>query len=335
MPGIGEATARGAIDGDGAWRRGSRTRSPATSRRRAPAPRTARSSGSSMRCAPSPADVEGAGHRRHRARAPPVRRHPARAVRSRRAPPLRSRPAADDRRRLSQPRGVPLRARAGAAAGHAGPRLRRRPARTTSSSSAPRTARRAREWDAVFVIWAVDGWFPTARALGDDDRSRKSAACMYVAHDSGRATTSFVTLSAATSTTPGAAPTTRWTSSRAFSIAACARGCSASSWTDPSRRRPTRQRDRCRSWTCARCSRGALGGRETATACRGFTRKSKRPQHADTTAAKTWGELLRRHPSRCCSSPQEFFVVSACDRLVFLRENPRQAVAAKDRPFPG
>jgi DNA helicase-2/ATP-dependent DNA helicase PcrA len=40
---------------------------------------------------------------------------------------------------------------------------------------------KGREWDAVFVIWAVDGWFPMARALGDDDQIEEERRLLYVA----------------------------------------------------------------------------------------------------------------------------------------------------------
>ena len=40
---------------------------------------------------------------------------------------------------------------------------------------------KGREWDAVFVIWAVDGWFPSARALGDDAQVEEERRLMYVA----------------------------------------------------------------------------------------------------------------------------------------------------------
>jgi DNA helicase-2/ATP-dependent DNA helicase PcrA len=40
---------------------------------------------------------------------------------------------------------------------------------------------KGREWDAVFVIWAVDGWFPMARALGDDAQIDEERRLMYVA----------------------------------------------------------------------------------------------------------------------------------------------------------
>ncbi len=33
---------------------------------------------------------------------------------------------------------------------------------------------KGREWDAVFVIWAVDGWFPSSRALRDDDEPKRN-----------------------------------------------------------------------------------------------------------------------------------------------------------------
>ena len=40
---------------------------------------------------------------------------------------------------------------------------------------------KGREWDVVFAIWAVDGYFPLARALGDDDQVEEERRLMYVA----------------------------------------------------------------------------------------------------------------------------------------------------------
>ena len=40
---------------------------------------------------------------------------------------------------------------------------------------------KGREWDAVFVIWAVDGYFPLSRALGSDDQIDEERRLMYVA----------------------------------------------------------------------------------------------------------------------------------------------------------
>ncbi|HVE77408.1 MAG TPA: ATP-dependent helicase, partial [Gemmatimonadaceae bacterium] len=40
---------------------------------------------------------------------------------------------------------------------------------------------KGKEWDAVFVIWAVDGWFPSSRALGDDEQLEEERRLMYVA----------------------------------------------------------------------------------------------------------------------------------------------------------
>ena len=40
---------------------------------------------------------------------------------------------------------------------------------------------KGREWDAVFVIWAVDGWFPSSRALRSDDDTDEERRLMYVA----------------------------------------------------------------------------------------------------------------------------------------------------------
>lgn len=40
---------------------------------------------------------------------------------------------------------------------------------------------KGREWDAVFVIWAVDGYFPLARSLGDDAQVEEERRLLYVA----------------------------------------------------------------------------------------------------------------------------------------------------------
>ncbi|MGK2962620.1 MAG: ATP-dependent helicase [Gemmatimonadaceae bacterium] len=40
---------------------------------------------------------------------------------------------------------------------------------------------KGKEWDAVFVIWAVDGWFPSARALRSDEETDEERRLMYVA----------------------------------------------------------------------------------------------------------------------------------------------------------
>lgn len=40
---------------------------------------------------------------------------------------------------------------------------------------------KGREWDAVFLIWAVDGWFPMSRALGDGEQIEEERRLMYVA----------------------------------------------------------------------------------------------------------------------------------------------------------
>ncbi len=40
---------------------------------------------------------------------------------------------------------------------------------------------KGREWDAVFVIWAVDGYFPLSRALGSPDQIDEERRLMYVA----------------------------------------------------------------------------------------------------------------------------------------------------------
>ena len=40
---------------------------------------------------------------------------------------------------------------------------------------------KGKEWDAVFLIWAVDGWFPLSRAIGDEEQLEEERRLMYVA----------------------------------------------------------------------------------------------------------------------------------------------------------
>jgi DNA helicase-2/ATP-dependent DNA helicase PcrA len=40
---------------------------------------------------------------------------------------------------------------------------------------------KGREWDAVFIIWAVDGWFPSGRSLASDEDIEEERRLMYVA----------------------------------------------------------------------------------------------------------------------------------------------------------
>ncbi|MDQ3949646.1 MAG: ATP-dependent helicase, partial [Gemmatimonadota bacterium] len=40
---------------------------------------------------------------------------------------------------------------------------------------------KGKEWDAVFLIWAADGWFPSSRSLGDDEQLEEERRLMYVA----------------------------------------------------------------------------------------------------------------------------------------------------------
>jgi DNA helicase-2/ATP-dependent DNA helicase PcrA len=40
---------------------------------------------------------------------------------------------------------------------------------------------KGKEWDAVFVLWAVDGWFPSSRSLNDEDEMEEERRLMYVA----------------------------------------------------------------------------------------------------------------------------------------------------------
>ena len=105
----------------------------------------------------------------------------ARAIRSLRAAPRRSRSAARDRRGLSEPRGVPGRDRARTAAEHAGPRRSGSEAEDDALVISTVHSAKGKEWDAVFVIWAVDGWFPSSRSLDDEDELEEERRLMYVA----------------------------------------------------------------------------------------------------------------------------------------------------------
>jgi DNA helicase-2/ATP-dependent DNA helicase PcrA len=40
---------------------------------------------------------------------------------------------------------------------------------------------KGKEWKAVFLIWAVDGWFPSSRAVEDPDELEEERRLMYVA----------------------------------------------------------------------------------------------------------------------------------------------------------
>jgi DNA helicase-2/ATP-dependent DNA helicase PcrA len=40
---------------------------------------------------------------------------------------------------------------------------------------------KGKEWDAVFVIWTVDGWFPLSRSLNDEEQLEEERRLMYVA----------------------------------------------------------------------------------------------------------------------------------------------------------
>ncbi len=40
---------------------------------------------------------------------------------------------------------------------------------------------KGKEWDAVFLIWAVDGWFPSARCLNNEEQTEEERRLMYVA----------------------------------------------------------------------------------------------------------------------------------------------------------
>ncbi len=40
---------------------------------------------------------------------------------------------------------------------------------------------KGKEWDAVFLIWTVDGWFPSSRSIDDEDSLEEERRLMYVA----------------------------------------------------------------------------------------------------------------------------------------------------------
>jgi len=78
--------------------------------------------------------------------------------------------------------------------------------------------------DAVFVIWAVDGWFPSARCLNNDEETEEERRLMYVALTRARNNLSVsYPLNAYSSRRE---PTTRSTSCAGFSIVRFATTCS-------------------------------------------------------------------------------------------------------------
>jgi ATP-dependent DNA helicase UvrD/PcrA len=40
---------------------------------------------------------------------------------------------------------------------------------------------KGKEWDAVFIIWAADGWFPSSRSIDDEAQLEEERRLMYVA----------------------------------------------------------------------------------------------------------------------------------------------------------
>ena len=117
---------------------------------------------------------------RHHGGARALRRHPQGEVRPARSPPGRPRSA----RTIAA--GYPSR-------GASSPRSRsiRRRARRISPAAASRSrdalvlstvhSAKGKEWKAVFLIWAVDGWFPSSRAADDPDALEEERRLMYVA----------------------------------------------------------------------------------------------------------------------------------------------------------
>ena len=180
MPGIGEVTARSAIEAmaEHAWSPCGVRRS--SSRRRAPAPRTRRWSRCSTRCGRGTPDEEGAVAR-DIARVRVLYDDILREQYDRAEPRL-----ADLDQLQVIAGGYPSRAVFLSA-------LALEPPQGTQdlgfgSDSEDDTlvlstahSAKGKEWDAVFVIWAVDGYFPLSRALGSDDQVDEERRLMYVA----------------------------------------------------------------------------------------------------------------------------------------------------------
>jgi DNA helicase-2/ATP-dependent DNA helicase PcrA len=97
---------------------------------------------------------------------------------------------------------------------------------------------KGKEWKAVFLIWAVDGWFPSSRAVETPTSWRRSGGSCTWRSPAPR--TSWRSSIPCRCTARGEAPTTRSISSRASSTGACEARCSASS--SRSRARLLRQR---------------------------------------------------------------------------------------------
>ena len=185
LPGIGDATARAADRRR--WRE--RAWDPRRVRRTiAPPPRArdahtrARRAARQLRGVAACDEDGGAGRERHRARSA---RSTTTSCASSTIAPSRGSPISTSCRRspaaIPIARRVPRRARARAAAGTqdlaGGSESTRRDALVLSTAHSAK----GKEWDAVFVIWAVDGWFPSSRAVEDDEELEEERRLMYVA----------------------------------------------------------------------------------------------------------------------------------------------------------
>ena len=181
MPGIGETTARARDRVDGAGRLGIRRVRPATSRRRARARRTRRSSHCSTRCAAATADVEGAVT----VEIARVRRLYDDILRERYD---RVEPRLADLDQLQTiAGGYPSRAAFLSALALEPPQATQDLGFGADSEDdvlvlSTAHSAKGREWDAVFVIWAVDGWFPLG-ALARRRRTGRGGAPPDVRRD--------------------------------------------------------------------------------------------------------------------------------------------------------
>ena len=180
LPGIGDVTARAMMEtmAERAWDPEAFAHFDAAARARATRTRA-------RGAAPSPAQraLERRGQRRRRHRRDPH------ALRSSSRRTLRSRRAAA--RRISISCASSPRATRTAAPSSPRSRSSRRRARRISSTGSESEddalvistvhSAKGKEWDAVFVIWAVDGWFPSSRSLDDDEQLEEERRLMYVA----------------------------------------------------------------------------------------------------------------------------------------------------------
>ena len=148
----------------------------------------------------------------------------------------------------------------------------------------------------MFVIWAVDGWFPSARALDDDDELEEERRLMYVAHDARAESPGGRRIRSTSYSTRRGADYSIDQLSRFIDRGVRERRCSASSQRKPAARRVRHSRPSRRRHEPPIDLRALLRGRFAPE------RAWRLPSVIAYTCAATRGRSSRRHARRTDSS---------------------------------